>query len=963
MHDPEPAVSDDTLSMPHWAESSRESLSGSAARDAIRARLFPAVAQPERTEPRRVGRFTILHTLGRGGMGVVYAAYDPRLDRKVALKLMRSKLADRGEQLLTHEAQGLAKLSHPNVVSVHEVGEHDGATFIAMEFVDGVTLRQWLATPRDWRTVVAVLIAAGRGLAAAHAAGLVHRDFKPDNVLVGEDGRPRVLDFGLARDVDLIDESEQLPTTVGDDSSQGSLTLQPRQLAGTPAYMAPELFVGRTAGPAADQWAFCVVAFEALFGLRPFAGASLSELAAAVAEAPPLEPERRGEVPTAVREVIVRGLAKQSEQRWRSMTVLLDALEGACERRSRRARAAAALLLGGGLALLGAALAREPELELCPRDPSALAGTWDEQREAALTQRYHDTGLPYADGAAKIVSERLDQWARDWTEGRHAACSASRIDGTQSDTMLDTRMACLDRQRAEVEGLLALMLEHPAKTVVAQTATLLDAVPEPSSCAGPLDAAALPDDPEAAAAIQTGYERLERANGLRLLREVEQAHAELEQLAEEPAVRSHAPLELTVRMHRAELEFEIGQPSASLELFHAAVLDARQLGLHELETDILVRMAVTIGDAGEIDLAAWILADAQRAVMMSGRRGDLRAARLAWAQGRLAQRESKFERAANKFERALELSREAGEIIATERVSLDIAKLEAERGQPELAKRRYEQLLAEQSARWGPDSPSVARTEHELALLALEHGQLDEAKRRFERAAKIYAAEGPLAPGLASIADGRAKLAFAEGELGDARALVEAGLRIADANGELAADSKENLLLALGVICFFEGDFEASVAAYEHALRLIRASDGEGDPRIGLTHSNIGESLLALGQLDRAHAEFVTALDQLEAILAFDDPRLAQPLSGLGLSELELGDPTVARRRLERALTLIDGLAEPAELAKIQLALARALAGSGNELDRARELASAAATGYERLGLVEQAAAAAAWSP
>ena len=256
----------------------------------------------------RVGRFLIVRELGRGAMGSVYAAQDEVLDRKVALKRLHGGPAHPHASVL-REARALARLSHPNVVQLHEVVELGSEILLVMELVEGVSLRAFIEeTARDWRTVVTVFMQAGRGLAAAHAMGVAHGDFKPDNVLVGADDRVRVVDFGVAALV-----------ARGDDD--GSPT---PQLAGTPAFMAPEQFEGQPATPRSDQYGFCVALYACLFGQHPHAGDTLAELLAshAVPPRPPLVPG----LPAALPVIVLRGLARAPDARWPDMDALLDAL-------------------------------------------------------------------------------------------------------------------------------------------------------------------------------------------------------------------------------------------------------------------------------------------------------------------------------------------------------------------------------------------------------------------------------------------------------------------------------------------------------------------------------------------------------------------------------------------------------------------------------------------------------------
>jgi serine/threonine protein kinase len=256
----------------------------------------------------RVGRYVVLHAIGCGGMGVVLAAHDPELDRLVALKLVQPStppaLATRAHELLRREAQAMARLHHGNVVAVYDVGCHDGGTFLAMQLVPGVSLDRWLRTGRrGWRSILAMCDGAGRGLAATHRAGLVHRDVKPTNILVGDDGIARIADFGIA--------------VTGGASGE--------RHGGTPAYMAPEQRLG-AADARSDQFSFCASTFEALWGVRPFGGRSPDDLAREIA-AGRLREIRRGAVPSHVLVALARGLAADPGDRFPSMEALLAALD------------------------------------------------------------------------------------------------------------------------------------------------------------------------------------------------------------------------------------------------------------------------------------------------------------------------------------------------------------------------------------------------------------------------------------------------------------------------------------------------------------------------------------------------------------------------------------------------------------------------------------------------------------
>jgi serine/threonine-protein kinase len=334
-----------------------ESRDAGAAMDVARFGEEPA-------PPATVGRFEVRRTLGHGGMGVVYEAYDATLDRRVALKLVR--FADDGavaRARLLREAQAMAKVADAHVVPVYEVGEHGDEVFIAMELVEGETLASWLArAPRTWREALGRYIAAGRGLAAAHARGVVHRDFKPDNVIVGTDGRPRVLDFGLAQlRGDATRPAESAARAPGD-----SLTVT-GALMGTPSYMSPEHFRAQAVDARSDQFCFGVTLYRALFGVAPFEGTTLVTLGDNVCSGA-MRPPPRSEVPPVVIDAVTRALSPDPESRFPSMDALLAELEKPLRidpeldpARGRRGRRVAVLLLGlASLATLATVVFLEP---------------------------------------------------------------------------------------------------------------------------------------------------------------------------------------------------------------------------------------------------------------------------------------------------------------------------------------------------------------------------------------------------------------------------------------------------------------------------------------------------------------------------------------------------------------------------------------------------------------------------
>ncbi len=422
-----------------------------------------------------IGRYVVLGEVGAGGMGRVYRAYDPKLRREVALKVL-ARDAEGGEAAarIVREAQAMAQLSHPNIVPVYDV-EHSGeTTFIVMEYVDGVTLRAWMAAhARPWREVLAVFLGAGRGLAAAHSAGLVHRDFKPANVMVGADGRARVMDFGLVRTNgnrgprgftrDSATSSELLVT----DGHASELTVV-GTVMGTPPYMAPEQHRGDEVGAAADQYAFCVALFEALFGHRPFVASDLVALMRAkLVTVPEAPPSSARSVPRWLHAAVVRGLAPAIESRWPRLDALLHVLEhGQARARTRRVVIAAA----GVVFLAGGAVASTEFEERRRRIACDTAGDqeltrWDASVREQIRIAFREVQAIHTDATADRVIDLLDQHADAWSRARGQACVDGEVREAWSPDVYERALSCLDDRRVEFESLIDELLHADVQTV------------------------------------------------------------------------------------------------------------------------------------------------------------------------------------------------------------------------------------------------------------------------------------------------------------------------------------------------------------------------------------------------------------------------------------------------------------------------------------------------------------------
>ena len=499
-------------------EAGRGRVEGHIASCAVCSELIAAAAggDPERLTGRRlegeaagasglapgatVGRYVILNLVGHGGMGEVYAAYDPQLDRKVALKLLHERAARAAartaRERLLREAKAIARLSHPNVVVVHDAGAiddpvHGDRVFLAMEFVEGETLAAWLAsTPRAWREIRDVFAAAGEGLAAAHEAGLVHRDFKPQNVMVGRDGSVRVMDFGLASDSSLLEGGDAAPLDFArarpTPTSQTVALTDTGVLLGTPLYMAPEQFLARATDARTDQFSFCVALHEALYGERPFPSESFAALLEAVVGGRVHEPAQKARVPSFLRKLLLRGLETDPAKRYPSMRALLEALRHDPIRRRRTFAIGAAVALVALVAAVGMQRIATRGQRMCGGAAEKLAGIWElgghGERRDAIHRAFLGTGRAFAEETWTRVSKLLDDYSRRWTAMYTDTCQATHVRGDQSADVLDLRMTCLEGPRGAIKALTEVLSRTDA-AVLLEAVNAAQALPPLERCA------------------------------------------------------------------------------------------------------------------------------------------------------------------------------------------------------------------------------------------------------------------------------------------------------------------------------------------------------------------------------------------------------------------------------------------------------------------------------------------------
>jgi eukaryotic-like serine/threonine-protein kinase len=823
-----------------------------------------------------VGRYVVLDPLGSGGMGVVYTAYDPELDRKVALKLVRPRHEERlpeaehaqGQARLVREAQALARLSHPHVVTVHDVGTHQGDVFIAMELVEGVTLARWLAAgPRPWREVIEILESAGRGLEAAHRAGLVHRDFKPDNVIVRPDGQAVVTDFGLAR-------AEQVDTPEAPAAPDLSLT-DPGTLLGTPAYMAPEQHRGRAADARSDQFAFCVVLYQALYRERPFraiAGDGLSAgaaLAVEVVSGRVQPPPAGARVPAWLRRVVLRGLAPDPARRWPSMTELLAALRrdpGRAARRWLLAGAAAAVLAAGGVAWASGAARRGA---LCARAGERVASVWDAPHREAVRAAFAATGAAYAEDTFQRAAAALDAYAAGWSRARAETCAATELRHEQSAELMDLRMACLDRRLGAFTALVTLFGAGPDKEVLDHAVRAALTLEPLDACADPvaLRAAVAPTGTTVPAGVASRVAslraRLDPVRARYAAGKYREAAAAVNELLPDIRATGYPPLLAEALTLRAQLEVwrDVSRSEADLrEVLAAAAAAKDDLRMARALAGLIAAIGGPGGDRTAEALALVPVAEAiaQRAGADPGTLSNLRR--------------------------------------ATAQVLLKVARY------PEAEKAAREALELRERA-YGPESPEVAAVLGTVAIVEMEAGKYAEARAADEHALAIIRGKlGPDQPEALPMLNALAGMARYRSDYDGAAAYLQQALTLAERSLGPTSAAVGTISGNLAVVLGAQRRYDEAHAAFRRALEIKEKLLGPEHSEVGMLHAFFGGALMEEHRLDEAQAELERGLAIVEKALGRDAPFLSAPLNNLAQLYLERKRPTAALPLAQRAL-------------------------------------------------------------
>ena len=874
----------------------------------------------ELTPGTTVGRYMILSRLGSGAMGVVYAAYDPELDRKVALKLLQprggSSLDSRIR--LMREAKALARLSHPNVVAVHDVGTFAERVFLAMEFVDGKTLGAWLKErPQPWQDVLAIMHKAGEGLAAAHAAGLVHRDFKPDNVLIARDGRVRVLDFGLARSASEVIPEERDPAAAAILASVSSERREQSQIeaammtrtgavVGTPAYMSPEQHLGRSADARSDQFSFCIATYQALYGARPFVGERLSSLAFQVLQGKIPPPPAGTAVPMWLRKVVLRGLQVDPERRYPGMPALLADLhhDDGHKRRGWWIASGALATLGLGLGLRAAG--GEPP---CQGAEERLAGVWDQARITELERAFRSSTLPYAAETWTGVRASLQAHADAWTHMYSESCAATRVRGEQSDSLLDLRTRCLDRRLVEFRALTDV-LRSGEPAAIEKASEGVSRLTSIDTCADThaLTAVVAPPEGDQKLAVDRVAADVARAGALELAGRWAEGQALSTTATLDPAALAYAPLEAEALRVHARLQRALGEPAAAAESLLASV-DASARGRDDrAAAEAWIDLVFVVGfDLNQAESAAAYTRAAAVAVERAGGDELLRArldANISAAQVRLGGLADAFEagkRALPYFEKHPQ-----ADPSQYHRLLSNLALIHKARGEMPEARASFRRALEGVRRVSGHDHPSAATVLTNLGALALDEKQFDEARALADEAAAIRRLALPTDhPELASTEELFAGIAEARGDTASAAAHYRRALEIYRRGPHPPPSRLAALHNNMASLAVDEGRLLDSIPEYRSAIDSFRTFAGPDSVYTVTVEGNLAETLLALGHPVEALAlqEHVVAVRELESA---GDPEAAAARVQQAQIIHTLGRTDEAVRLLEAALAILD---------------------------------------------------------
>jgi tetratricopeptide (TPR) repeat protein len=904
----------------------------------------------------------------------------------------------------------MARLSHPNVVTVHDVGQHEGSVFLAMEFIDGQTLTEWMEKPHDWSEALLLFIQAGRGLAAAHAADLVHRDFKPDNVLVSEVGRVCVLDFGLARSETAEDPESFSAENIDLDTDSINIVMTRRgAVMGTPKYMAPEQHLGLTTDARTDQFSFCVALYEAVYGARPFPGETLPALVAHVTSGEVADAPAGVNVPSWLRRVLLRGLSVDPADRWRSMDALLSELSRDPTKTRTR------WLVGlGGVAIVGGALGfnaySSGSQDACRDLDSAITRDW-KARRGNIKASFVETGLPYAEATWKEVDSKMTAYADDIDQHRARACRDEGAGSAGTSELLARRVTCLDAGSQEFSAL-ADVLAKASVTTVERAVPAVVGLPPLDPCEDSewlLARVRPPVDPQERSKVEEQRAKLAEAKALSRAGNYADAVNVATGVLEAARETGYQPLiaEVLGQLGSAEasaakyregeehlrqayflagrtehdevaalaannLAFVVGE---NLERFDEGLAwaqqaqmwhDRAQTGPREAGKIIHTR-AVILSDQGKYDEALELhqqaLAWRERelgpehpdvANSLNALAGNLRA-------------KGDFEASLAHYERALQIR---ANLVGVEHphyaVTLNnMGTVLDAMGRREEALDTYGEALRIREKTLGPDHLYVSTTLINMATIYSDMGRFKEALENYTRAAEIAErTKGPQSSRMATVLNNRGAVHVHLRNTEQAMADFEQAHEIWKST--LGPDHPHTAmpLANMGDLLSREERFPEAKTYITQALEIWVRAHGEDHPRVAAGHNSMASLHLRMNRLDEAERSYTRASEIWLATGGADHPSLANTLHGLAEVAWKRGQVQETIEHAERSVAISTKAEnDPLDLAEAQFLLARALWKRGKDRPRAAELAASARDSYADAGerRAEQVAEIEAW--
>ncbi len=900
----------------------------------------------ELTTGARLGRYIVLDRVGRGGMGVVYAAYDPDLDRKVAVKLMRARagLGSAGSAWLLREAQAMAALTHPNVAAVYDVGTIDDQLFLAMELLEG-SLARWLDHDHPWRDVVARFLEAGHGLAAAHGAGIVHRDFKPDNVLLTSDGHAKVTDFGLAR-ADPLSSGLLSPAGL----LQSPMTVA-GEIVGTPVFMPPEQLRGETSDARGDQFAYCMSFFRALYKTDPF-GVKGDGRLDAISANKLIDPPTGSPAPAWMYRAIIRGLRADPAERWPDMAALIATLERDPAVTRRRIAIGAAL----GVALVGIATAyalasHSSAPPLCSGADGKLAGVWDATARSGVEAAFATSHAPGEPDALHDTERELDSYAHDWVAMRTEACEATRIRGDQTEEVLTLRTDCLDSRLVELRTFVRELAIADDK-MVSHAAAGAKAL---SGLAGCADVPALrapdrlPSEPDARARVVALRDKLAEGRGLLQAVRLKEAIAIAKPAAAEATKLGHRPTEAEALLLAGEIELQMSSPAAEGDLFDAGLAaEAGKSDAVKLESWLYLTSVALTGSKFELALRR-----SQEAKATLERLGK------PWRQeAQLLRLEVQINGLQGHLPEALAAAEEQRKLVEREEGTTTLeyanalkakADVLGELGRQAEALDDFRTVLAITEQQLGPKHGDLAVVLTNMAIVEYYLGRPEESAKHARRALAIteavYGADSPETAAALTMV-GTALLAQRD-YAGALETFQRSERAVEHALGPEHPSLADPLANIGSMLVQLKRPAEA-VPYLERAIAIAtKNAAGDSLDIVQLLASQC-DVLRAAGQLDAAVAAGRRALAMGEKAFGKTSSRLFDPLSTLGRALLAAKQPREASELLDRALAAPAG--NPSSLPEVELAAAQAAWRTGGARDKALELGRKARDDYGKLG-------------